>query len=102
MIMLWTKKETDIKFFVSGVHYQPFDNANGLGKTKETLEAEGCIFVEKLLEPTINNNSIFKLYINPLTKEQWYEYSDIPKTEIELLKQQIDGLNIAMANMIGV
>jgi hypothetical protein len=29
-------------------------------------------------------------------------FTDIPKSEVELLKEQVDSLNIAMANIMGV
>lgn len=36
------------------------------------------------------------------TGEVWWEYIENPVDEIAILKQQINDLNIAMANMMGV
>jgi hypothetical protein len=47
----------------------------------------GGIEVEYIPEHE-NNGKLPQLHINKETKEMWYEYTDIPKTEIEILKEE--------------
>lgn len=90
LILLFNYKITETKALVQGMHYDPFHPVDGFGKTQEELEAEGHIFVERsdIPEPE-NNGKAPRLYINPQTKEMWYEYEEIPKTPEELLLERI-------------
>lgn len=87
MILLTINKETEERAFVTSTHFMPFDPTDGLGKTREELESEGGILIEGVLPPE-NNGKPYRHYINPKTGEQWYEYEDVPKSEIELLREE--------------
>ncbi|OQB15701.1 MAG: hypothetical protein BWY15_00414 [Firmicutes bacterium ADurb.Bin193] len=91
--------ETKVRF--KSIHYMPFDEIEGLNKTQEELEAEG-ILVESL--PDINapeGQRICGRFVNPQTKEVWYEYEPLPLTKEEQLQAQIDEISIAMAAILG-
>lgn len=92
---------------VTTIHYMPFDTEHGLNKTAEELEQEG-ILVDSIPEPEEVEGKDPVLYCNPETKELWYEYEDIPKTEeeiqaekVESLEQSIAELTMAMTMMMG-
>lgn len=86
MILFWAQKETDTKYRFTGAHFFPFDAVYGLGKTQAELEAEGAIFVDAIITQEDNGKNA-QLFINPQTKEQWYEYSDRPPTPDERIAQ---------------
>lgn len=95
------EKVTDIKYKIGFIHNMPFDDEHGLGKTQAELESIG-ILVEEVPEPQIaENQRVAGHFINPTTKEIWYEYEDIPPTTEEILQQQINDLNMAMAAILG-
>lgn len=77
---------------VTLVHYKPFDAKYGLGKTKEELELDG-LFVDSIPAPIEIDHKSPIMYFNPTTKEIFYEYEDIPKTEMEKLQDQISMVN---------
>lgn len=85
------KMVTKDKYEVKGRHYMPFDEKNGLGKTREQLELEG-VFVHSIPEPQQVDGKSVILYCNPATKELWYEYEDIPKTSEQIQQEKIDEL----------
>ncbi|QTB25196.1 hypothetical protein [Lysinibacillus sphaericus] len=101
MILLFNYKITETKALVQGMHYDPFHPVDGFGKTQEELEAEGHIFVEESDIPIPEDNGkIANLYINPQTKEMWYEYQDMPKSEIDILRDENRDLKIALAESV--
>ncbi|WP_309087241.1 hypothetical protein [Domibacillus sp.] len=69
---------------VTRIHYQPFDEKNGLGKTKEELEKEG-FFVDFLPNPEYPEGKDPFLKVDQVTKTLYYEYRDRPLTENEEL-----------------
>jgi len=99
LIVIFTYKITETKAFVEGIHYDPFHPTDGFGKTQEELEAEGGIFVERSAVPQPENNGkIARLYINPQTKEMWHEYEEMPKSEMEILKEENEALKKSQAD----
>ncbi|MFJ7919982.1 hypothetical protein ACIQ6U_09505 [Lysinibacillus fusiformis] len=101
LILLFNVKITETKAFVQGVHYDPFHPTDGFGKTQEELEAEGHIFVNESDVPQPENNGMIpRLYINPQTKEMWNEYAEMPKSEIEILRDENRDLKIALAESV--
>lgn len=88
MYYLYNLKEvTPTNYIVGGVHYKPFDEEDGLGKTAEQLRENG-ILVDTI--PQGNGSGQFKLeemHVNPLTKDIWYEYLDKDLTQEELFQQ---------------
>jgi len=101
LILLFKVKITETKAFVQGVHYDPFHPTDGFGKTQEELEAEGHIFVNESDIPQPENNGMIpRLYINPQTKEMWHEYAEMPKSEIEILRDENRDLKIALAESV--
>lgn len=83
--MIYLKTEGNRVIFS---HYMPFDRYHGLGKTREELEQEGTL-VESVPEPEQTKEKSAILHCNPQTKELWYEYEDIPKTNEELLQEEL-------------
>lgn len=88
------------------IHYNPFDNEKGLHKTESELLQDG-ILVDSLPPITISENKVAVLKYDGT--KLYYEYSDRPltpeeqtKQEIEALKAQVDALNIALAQVMGV
>ncbi|HAU35492.1 MAG TPA: hypothetical protein DCW76_14640 [Lysinibacillus sp.] len=101
LILLFNQKESEVRAWVMGRNYAPFDPVNGFGKTQEELEAEGHIFVNESDIPHPENNGMIpRLYINPQTKEMWHEYAEKPKSEIEVLRDENRDLKIALAESV--
>lgn len=100
MIYYTIAKENDIKALVTSRNYLPFDDAYGLGKTEEELERTGVLVEEEITPENNGKNAI--LYINPQTKEQWYEYTDIPKTETELLNDKLDNAILELTTLFAM
>lgn len=91
---------TDTNNMVAFVHYMPFDETYGLGKTEEELQASGYL-VESLPEYTevLPEGKIPRLYYDG--SEFSWQLEDVPKsgtTRIEELEQRIaelEALNTA-------
>ena len=79
------------------IHYMPDDPVEGL---PEEIKAQG-IMVENIPAPERIEDKYPKLIINITTKTFRYEYVDIPKTKEEIVQEQIQDLQIAMANIMG-
>lgn len=106
------------KSAIVGVHFMPFDEVNGLGKTEAELNNIGKIievseesiendtfYEEYFGAPQIVDNTYMVVYLEPTTKKLSYEYKPIPerlKTTEELLQEQIQDLTIALAELMGV
>ncbi|MGE7946466.1 hypothetical protein [Lysinibacillus sp. NPDC093688] len=94
MIVLWTREVSEGKALVAGTHYQPFDPVYGITDdngnliSKEDIKKMGGVFVESELKPE-PNDKLFVHFVNPQTGEQWYEYEERPKTEMELMKEEL-------------
>lgn len=93
-------KINEIKNGIGFIHYTPFDEVNGLGKTSEELGASG-ILVDCIPEPKPPiNKQVDGIYVNPQTKEVFYEYTDKPLTqaeEIVNLKSQIGSIGQSLS-----
>lgn len=94
MILLWTQEVSEGKATVVGVNYMPLDpvygikDENGNLMTKEAIEKLGGVFVESIPQPEPNGKMGIH-FVNPQTGEQWYEYEERPKTEMEILKEEL-------------
>ncbi|MGE7752777.1 hypothetical protein [Lysinibacillus fusiformis] len=92
MILFWTQEVTEGKALVVGTNYIPFDPVYGLKDedgnlmSKEAIEKLGGVFVDFELKPE-PNDMLATHFVNPQTGEQWYEYEERPKTEMEILKE---------------
>jgi hypothetical protein len=64
---------------VGGIHFMPFDEVNGFGKTKAELEEDGYL-IKDLLINEAKENQVSILHINPKTKDTWYSYEEMPTT----------------------
>ena len=88
------------------VHYIPFDEVYGLGKTEEELLQEGYL-VESIPEPEVIEGKAPVMKYDPATNTVYYEYVDIPpapKTAEQLIADQqaeINNLTIVIADIIG-
>lgn len=88
-----------------------FENPNNLASVvyDETIltekeKAKG-IAIEQLPEEQTIEGKIAVLKCRKTTGEVWYEYEDIPVTKddkISELEKQVNALNIAMAEIMGV
>lgn len=88
------EKIKDNKYKVGLIHYKPEllkDTSNG-------------ILVDKLPEPIQQDGKVAVLRVNIDTKEPFYEYEDIPKSEeseIEILKKQVADLTFMIMQLQG-
>ena len=85
------RKVDENKYLVGLIHNMPFDPVQGFGKTQEELEQIG-VLVDDVPEPQIpEGKQIAGLFVNPTTKEVWYEYEDRPldpEERLQILEQQ--------------
>lgn len=104
MSKIWIKykKINNDNALVVTQNFFPFDKVTGI---PEEDQIQG-IFIEKIPEPIIQDGKNPILHINPNTKEMWYEYVDIPKTQeqiqqekITALEQQLEVTNQAIAEV---
>ncbi|MBX4259722.1 hypothetical protein KTC96_24670 (plasmid) [Clostridium estertheticum] len=83
---------------VSTQHFMPFDKFNGIKNadgnisTEAELNAKGLL-VESIPQMKIEEGKNGALYINISTKELFYKFTDVPKTEVEILRDQIALMN---------
>lgn len=96
------QKISDEDYVVNFIHYKPFDVEHGLGDTIEGLEREGAL-VSSIPTTETPEGMVAKLHFNPITKELWYVYEVIQKTQEELQRELIDQLildNLKMQTQI--
>ncbi|WP_205613341.1 hypothetical protein [Clostridium sporogenes] len=89
-------KITNEKYSIGYIHYMPFNEKHGLGKTKEELEQEG-ILLESIIEPKQIEGKQATMYWNPIEGKIFYEYEDIPKSKEETLEEKIKTLTENLA-----
>ncbi len=97
MKWLFYEKETDTKAKVMLIY--------NVEPPEELISNGNYIKVENVPEPIQVKGKSTLPYCNPETKEVWYEYVDKPLSSEEQLKElqeQINTLNIAMAEIMGV
>ncbi len=80
-------------------HLKPFDEKDGLGKTREELEKTGLVLeAEPVAEKIEGKDAVLKY--NAETKSLYFEYVDkvpIPKTEMEILQGNVNSLGAQLA-----
>lgn len=87
MKLIYTSPITETKHRVMGVHYFPYGD-EGLGiEPLSEMEIANNILVEDVAEPLKEPTKNPIHYINPISKEQWYEYVDRPLTTEEQLQE---------------
>jgi hypothetical protein len=87
--LLFVESKDGQKQIVYGQHNKPLDIEDGV--TKEVLERN--ILVDYALEkPQAEPGKEFVLYVNPQTKEQWYEAVEVPLSVEEQLQQEIGNI----------
>lgn len=96
MIYIRCSKNSNI---VELVHYKPFDELYGLGKTKEELLQDG-FFVDYIPEPEQIKGKTAVLKANLDDKILYYEYVDKPLTPEEELKQRIELMQQALDDLL--
>jgi hypothetical protein len=88
MIFVKLQKENDTRAFVTMIHSKP----ENIGiNTEEDAIAKGGILLTEVPEPEAIQGKTAKAYVNPQTKEFWYEYVDRPLTpeeKLQLLEQE--------------
>lgn len=94
------EKITDEEYLIGYTNYKPFDSISGLGKTKEELEKEG-ILVESIPQPEKREGKAGILRFNPIKKELFYIYVDIPKPEPDI-KDRIGALEQSNAELMNL
>ncbi|BAQ11289.1 phage protein [Bacillus sp. OxB-1] len=83
-------------------HNMPFHEKHGLGKTQAELEQEGLLVDYVPTPDTSDKTKMAVLYINPETKELYYQYEDIPDTpesEVALLRKENATLQSAVSEL---
>lgn len=99
MIFLGDLKEVgENKCLVGLVHNFPLHPTHGFNKTIVELKQEG-VLIESIPKPEITEGKTATLFVNPETKEVWYEYEDLPltpKDELNQLKQDNTLLKMAI------
>lgn len=66
---------------VTFIHYLPFDEKNGMGKTEEELLKEGYL-VDEIPEAEEKEGMVAVMYYEP-QKGFWYEYEEAPLSEYQ-------------------
>lgn len=97
MKYLFYEKETDTRAKVMLIYYET--------PPKELLDGGNYITIEDIPKPEQVKGKAALPYCNPQTSEFWYEYVDRPLTseeQSEELQDQVNALNIAMAEIMGV
>ena len=89
MIYLFTEPVSPTKAKVGVIHYRP-DLLNEEQKAR-------AIVVDSVPEAVQQKGKSAQLYINPQTKEMWFEYTDRPLTQEELLQDISDKLDTLIA-----
>lgn len=83
---------------IDNIHYMPFDEKYGLGKTEAELLETGLL-VDTAPEVHVVDGKIGTPYYNPITKEFYYEYQDIELTQEEKQAQKINDLEGAIMEL---
>lgn len=96
MIFITVNNENVVDF----MHYMPFDNEHGLGKTKEELEIEGFLIETKPQIPENQEGKQATLCFDRTALSFYYKYVDMPKTPEQLQAERIAQLeaDVATAN----
>ncbi|GKV70295.1 hypothetical protein NCCP2716_27930 [Sporosarcina sp. NCCP-2716] len=79
---------------VAFTHFMPFDEKEGLGKSEEELKKEG-ILVESIPEPEQREGFASILNVNPEDNSLFYTYEEVPMSQEEQYKAEIDGLKVS-------
>ncbi len=82
-------------------HLKPFDEKDGLGKTREELEQTGLLLESEPVPEKIEGKDAVLKY-NATTKSLYFEYVDkvpVPKTEMELALERIASLEQSNAEL---
>lgn len=79
---------------INVIHYMPFDDKYGLGKTEEELLQEG-ILINSIPEPEQVEGKVPILKYNGT--DLYYEYVDAPVDEMTALKNKIESQEQALA-----
>ncbi|WP_289142337.1 hypothetical protein [uncultured Brevibacillus sp.] len=80
MIYVQFTKESDNKAHIEFIHYMPFDQVHGLGKTAQELLEKGAL-VESEPKKEFRPGKQAMLFYNTQVNELFYEYVDIPIPE---------------------
>ena len=94
MKWLFYEKETDTKAKVMMIY--------NVEPPKELISNGNYITVDNIEEPEQKTGKTALPYCNPETGDFWYEYVDKPLSSEEQLQEQINALNIAIAEIMGV
>lgn len=65
---------TETKYFVKSVDYMPFDTIHGIDKSEDELKQIG-VLIDEMPMLDCKEGVSPKLFLNPQTKQVWYEYS---------------------------
>jgi hypothetical protein len=98
MIYVEVEYDGSIKF----VHYKPFDEKDGLGKTEAELKQTGYL-VESIPEPEMIEGKVPILKFDKVNEEFYYEYVDRPLTpeeEVRQLKERIEIMQQALDELL--
>jgi hypothetical protein len=100
MVFLWVNSDN----VVEGYHYKPFDEIDGMHKTKEELLQIGKL-VDSVPEPTPAEGQGYVAKYNPATNTVYYEYFDLPpkpptvEDQLKQFQDQISSQQEAIAEL---
>jgi len=91
--------ESETKSPVQSIHHMPDDPVYGLTEEQkaEGIRVEGGLPAD--LPYMIGKNS--QLYVNLVTGELWYEYTDRPLTQDEKIQQLQDTIDMLVLDSLG-
>ncbi|GCD13281.1 hypothetical protein [Clostridium tagluense] len=94
MIFIKYELGTDTRSMVTLIHYNPSILSDEI--------MQNGVLVEKIPEPIPQNGKTEVLYYNIKTKEFWYEYIDIPKTQERTIQERMQSLEQSNAEMMAM
>ena len=63
------------------------------------LEGNSGIIADEIPAP-LNNGKIYVLHVDESTGALWYEYHDVPKSDMDILKERLDATEQALLQIM--
>lgn len=86
------EKVNEGKYTIGIIHYRPFDNNYGLGKTEGQLREEGRLVELPQKLPYLEGKDQV-MYYSPLENKCFWEYVDIPTIQENFLEELDNQMN---------
>lgn len=99
MIALLIEEQiTKDKARVGAIHFKP-------EMLNEATASKAIMVENKLADPELIKGKTAQLFVNPITKEQWYEYFDRPLTQEEIstdILTKLDEISVKLTELINI